>query len=336
MVALALLGGTGLIVYAAALLLVPSDGEVAAGPTDTARPRARRRPARSRSTIVGFVVRRLRPRLRRRARPARLPRARRPRRLVARLRRAPGRQRRRRRAPRRARRRAADRLLRARRSAASSPAASAAASSSRRSSSPPARRSSRRRSSAARAGSCCRRWRSRCRWRSCRRPTSTSTAASASATCAPARSPRSRTSYRLGAGELVVDLRDVKLPAGDHRLKVGIGAGHALVLVPDDVCVASKATVGMGGVVGLRPRRRRHRRRLERRRGARPPARRGSSSTATSGSGCSRCATRDGHDHDGLRRGAHRRRDADERNAPARRGRARQRCVERLAPTACR
>ncbi len=55
-------------------------------------------------------------------------------------------------------------------------------------------------------------------------------------------------SYRLGAGELIVDLRDVELPAGDHRVKVGIGAGHALLLVPDDVCVASSATVGMGGV----------------------------------------------------------------------------------------
>jgi phage shock protein PspC (stress-responsive transcriptional regulator) len=55
-------------------------------------------------------------------------------------------------------------------------------------------------------------------------------------------------SYRLGAGELVVDLRDVTLPAGDRRLKVRIGAGHALVLVPDDVCVASTAAVGIGGV----------------------------------------------------------------------------------------
>jgi phage shock protein PspC (stress-responsive transcriptional regulator) len=54
--------------------------------------------------------------------------------------------------------------------------------------------------------------------------------------------------YRLGAGELVVDLRDVTLPAGDRRLKVGIGAGHALVLVPDGVCVASTASVGMGAV----------------------------------------------------------------------------------------
>ena len=54
--------------------------------------------------------------------------------------------------------------------------------------------------------------------------------------------------YRLGAGELVVDLRDLELPAGDHPLSVRIGAGHALVLVPEDVCVASSASVGMGGV----------------------------------------------------------------------------------------
>ncbi len=55
-------------------------------------------------------------------------------------------------------------------------------------------------------------------------------------------------SYRIGAGELVVDLRDVDLPAGDHRMKLGVGTGHLLVLVPDDVCVATKATIGMGGV----------------------------------------------------------------------------------------
>jgi phage shock protein PspC (stress-responsive transcriptional regulator) len=55
-------------------------------------------------------------------------------------------------------------------------------------------------------------------------------------------------SYRLGAGELVVDLRDVDLPAGDRRLKIGIGTGHALVLVADDVCVATEASVGMGDI----------------------------------------------------------------------------------------
>jgi phage shock protein PspC (stress-responsive transcriptional regulator) len=54
--------------------------------------------------------------------------------------------------------------------------------------------------------------------------------------------------YRLGAGELVVDLRQLDLPAGDHPLKVRIGTGYALVLVPEDVCVASSAEVGVGGV----------------------------------------------------------------------------------------
>jgi phage shock protein PspC (stress-responsive transcriptional regulator) len=54
--------------------------------------------------------------------------------------------------------------------------------------------------------------------------------------------------YRLGAGELVIDLRQLKLPSGDHPLKVRIGAGHLLVVVPEDVCVASSADVGMGGV----------------------------------------------------------------------------------------
>jgi phage shock protein PspC (stress-responsive transcriptional regulator) len=54
--------------------------------------------------------------------------------------------------------------------------------------------------------------------------------------------------YRLGAGELVVDLRDLDLPSGDHPLKVRVGAGHVLVLVADDVCVASSADIGMGAV----------------------------------------------------------------------------------------
>jgi phage shock protein PspC (stress-responsive transcriptional regulator) len=54
--------------------------------------------------------------------------------------------------------------------------------------------------------------------------------------------------YRLGAGELVIDLRDVALPAGDHPLKVRIGTGHAQVIVDEGVCVASRAKIGMGAV----------------------------------------------------------------------------------------
>ena len=54
--------------------------------------------------------------------------------------------------------------------------------------------------------------------------------------------------YRIGAGELTLDLRDVKLPAGDRRIKLGVGTGHVLVLVPSDVCVATTASIGMGAV----------------------------------------------------------------------------------------
>jgi hypothetical protein len=64
----------------------------------------------------------------------------------------------------------------------------------------------------------------------------------------PATLSEIKDSYRLGAGQLVIDLRDLKLPAGDRHLKVGIGTGRALLLVPDDVCVATTAKVGMGGV----------------------------------------------------------------------------------------
>src|SRR5688500_4864351 len=46
MVALALLGGTGLIVYAAALILVPTDGEVAPGPNEN----------RDRAIAVGVAI----------------------------------------------------------------------------------------------------------------------------------------------------------------------------------------------------------------------------------------------------------------------------------------
>jgi phage shock protein PspC (stress-responsive transcriptional regulator) len=54
--------------------------------------------------------------------------------------------------------------------------------------------------------------------------------------------------YRLGAGELVIDLRDITLPPGDHPLSVRIGAGHAQVIVDEGVCVASRAEIGMGAV----------------------------------------------------------------------------------------
>jgi phage shock protein PspC (stress-responsive transcriptional regulator) len=55
-----------------------------------------------------------------------------------------------------------------------------------------------------------------------------------------------RESYELGMGELVVDLRNASLPPGDVPLRVDVGVGEARVLVPDDVCVATNAEIGMG------------------------------------------------------------------------------------------
>jgi phage shock protein PspC (stress-responsive transcriptional regulator) len=54
--------------------------------------------------------------------------------------------------------------------------------------------------------------------------------------------------YRIGAGQLVVDLRHTELPKGDTNVKMKVGVGDALLLVPRNVCVASKADIGAGGV----------------------------------------------------------------------------------------
>lgn len=57
-----------------------------------------------------------------------------------------------------------------------------------------------------------------------------------------------RDSYELGMGSLEVDLRGVDFPAGDRRLKLKLGVGEAVLLVPSNVCVASDAQVGVGDV----------------------------------------------------------------------------------------
>ncbi|HEY2600178.1 MAG TPA: PspC domain-containing protein [Thermoleophilaceae bacterium] len=64
----------------------------------------------------------------------------------------------------------------------------------------------------------------------------------------PTSSAQVRDSYRLGAGRLVVDLRDAKLSPGDHPLKLRVGVGEAILLVPNNVCVATQSKVGMGVV----------------------------------------------------------------------------------------
>ncbi len=63
----------------------------------------------------------------------------------------------------------------------------------------------------------------------------------------PASADAVKDSYRLGAGHLTVDLRDARLTPGDHRLKIRLGVGEAEVLVAPDVCVSTNSHVGIGG-----------------------------------------------------------------------------------------
>jgi phage shock protein PspC (stress-responsive transcriptional regulator) len=64
----------------------------------------------------------------------------------------------------------------------------------------------------------------------------------------PASTADLRDRYELGMGELVVDLSDTRLPAGDVPLELDLGVGEARVVVPEDVCVATSADVGIGNV----------------------------------------------------------------------------------------
>jgi phage shock protein PspC (stress-responsive transcriptional regulator) len=64
----------------------------------------------------------------------------------------------------------------------------------------------------------------------------------------PASTTDLRDRYELGVGDLVVDLRDTDLPAGDVPLEMDVGVGQAMVIVPEDVCVAANADVGIGNV----------------------------------------------------------------------------------------
>jgi phage shock protein PspC (stress-responsive transcriptional regulator) len=66
-------------------------------------------------------------------------------------------------------------------------------------------------------------------------------------TYTPASAAEVHDSYRLGVGHLVVDLRDARLTPGDHPIKIRLGVGGAELLVPPGVCVATKNHVGIGG-----------------------------------------------------------------------------------------
>jgi phage shock protein PspC (stress-responsive transcriptional regulator) len=55
-----------------------------------------------------------------------------------------------------------------------------------------------------------------------------------------------RDHYELGLGQLDIDLRDLDLPPGDTPLELDLGIGDLRVAVPTDVCVASKVDIGAG------------------------------------------------------------------------------------------
>ncbi len=54
--------------------------------------------------------------------------------------------------------------------------------------------------------------------------------------------------YEMGVGAMRVDLRDVELPAGRTDLHLELGMGEIQVLVPDDLCVTSDTTIGVGAI----------------------------------------------------------------------------------------
>jgi phage shock protein PspC (stress-responsive transcriptional regulator) len=64
----------------------------------------------------------------------------------------------------------------------------------------------------------------------------------------PASSTELKDRYELGIGDLAVDLRNADLPSGDVPVEIDLGMGEARLLVPQDVCVATTADVGMGNV----------------------------------------------------------------------------------------
>lgn len=55
-----------------------------------------------------------------------------------------------------------------------------------------------------------------------------------------------RPEYRVGVGEMELDLRDLKLASGRTEVNVNVGMGEVRVLVPDGVCASIDGDIGMG------------------------------------------------------------------------------------------
>jgi len=63
----------------------------------------------------------------------------------------------------------------------------------------------------------------------------------------PASVSELRDTYRIGMGDINVDLRDLDLPSGRTDVNVDAGLGGIKVWVPDEACVTSHMTIGAGG-----------------------------------------------------------------------------------------
>lgn len=64
----------------------------------------------------------------------------------------------------------------------------------------------------------------------------------------PATTAELKDRYRLGVGEIILDLRGMDLGGREPRVDLDLGIGHALLLVDEEVCVRSEAKVGVGEV----------------------------------------------------------------------------------------
>lgn len=55
-----------------------------------------------------------------------------------------------------------------------------------------------------------------------------------------------RPEYRLGVGQMDLDLRSMALPAGQTEVRVSVGMGEARIRVPSEVCVSTAGQIGVG------------------------------------------------------------------------------------------
>jgi phage shock protein PspC (stress-responsive transcriptional regulator) len=55
-----------------------------------------------------------------------------------------------------------------------------------------------------------------------------------------------RPEYRVGVGQMNLDLRNLTLPAGQTDVKLVVGVGEAVVRVPENACISTDAQIGVG------------------------------------------------------------------------------------------